>query len=58
MGYLSEPDSLLGITEIQLLNKWEKQGYVFEGGEEECQEYNNLPIKDTKAYILGRTHLF
>ena len=57
MGYLMEPESLSGITEIQVLNKWKKQGYIFEGGGEECQEYNNLSIKDTKIYILGKTRM-
>lgn len=57
MGYLMEPESLSGITEIQIVNRWDKQGYVFEGGGKECQEYNNLPVTDTKIFILGKTHL-
>ena len=57
MGQLMEPQSLSGISEIQILNKWKKQGYVFEGGGKECQDFNNLPIKDTKIYILGKTHM-
>ncbi len=56
-GYITQPNSLLGITEIQILNKWEKQGYVGEGGGEECLKHNNLPIKNTKIYVLSRTHL-
>lgn len=58
MGQITAPDCLSGISEIQFLNKWQKQGYVFEGGRNECQKINNMPIKNTKIYILGKTHLF
>jgi len=43
-----------GIKEIQILNKFSKQGYIFEGGEKECVELGN--VKDSKIYILTKTH--
>ena len=58
MGYLSNPDPISEVSEIQILNKWGKQGYVFEGGERECKEHNNLPIKETKIFIFSKTHVY
>lgn len=45
-----------GVTEIQVLNRHSKQGYIFEGGERECAEIGVLPKADD--YILGKTRLF
>ena len=36
MGTLPRPNSLDGVSEIRILNQSGRQGYVFEGGAEEC----------------------
>ena len=57
MGTISRPSSLEGISEIRVLNQFGRQGYVFEGGKEECEEINNMPSNETEMYVLGRTHM-
>ncbi|MEP2990906.1 MAG: hypothetical protein ABJO88_18275 [Parasphingorhabdus sp.] len=49
-----------GITEIQVLNQFRAQGYVYEKGLEDCETFNNRPAGDsmTKIEILGATHLY
>ena len=54
---LSAPGTLLQLSEISFLNRHAAQGYVFEGGENECKEYVKLPGNKTKLWVLGRTHL-
>jgi len=55
MGVLYQPDSLHGIKEVQITNPW-NDGFVFEGGEAECKEMNDMPIRDLELFILGKTH--
>src|SRR5690554_2103725 len=57
MGTLPRPNSLDGVTEIRILNQFGRQGYVFEGGKEECEEINDMPANETEIYVLGRTHM-
>lgn len=57
MGTLPRPNSLDGVTEIRILNQFGRQGYVFEGGKEECEEINDMPANETEVYVLGRTHM-
>lgn len=57
MGNITRPNSLDGISEIRILNQFGRQGYVFEGGKEECEEINNMPANETEIYVLGRTHM-
>ncbi|WP_417256878.1 hypothetical protein [Celeribacter halophilus] len=49
-----------GISEIQVLNQFRAQGYVYEKGLEDCETFNNRPVGDsmTKIEILGATHLY
>jgi len=54
---LTETDAFIELNEINFLNKHGPQSYVFEGGGTECKEYVKLPIKETKIWVLGRTHL-
>lgn len=58
MGTLSRPNSLDGVSEIRILNQFGRQGYVFEGGAEECEEINNMPANEKEIYVLGRTHMY
>lgn len=57
MGTIPRPNSLDGVSEIRVLNQFGRQGYVFEGGKEECEEINNMPANETEIYVLGRTHM-
>lgn len=57
MGTLPRPNSLDRVSEIRVLNQFSRQGYVFEGGAEECEEINNMPANETEIYVLGRTHM-
>lgn len=56
-GLTDSPSSLSGITEIRILNRFSRQGYVFEGGAVECHEFVELPASKTTLFVLGRTHL-
>jgi len=57
MGTIPFPNSLKGIKEIRVLNKFGRQGYVFEGGKSECGDLVKMSGSDTDIFILGRTHL-
>jgi len=58
MGTIPRPSSLDGISEIQVLNQFGRQGYVFEGGKAECEKINKMPANKTEMYVLGRTHMY
>lgn len=49
-----------GISEIQVLNQFDAQGYVHEKGLENCETFHNRPSGDamTKSEVLGATHLY
>ena len=53
--FTGAPDSYL--SEIEVLNTFGRQGYVFSGGRSECQEIGSLPMSDTEMYILSRTRM-
>ncbi|WP_205343128.1 hypothetical protein [Denitrificimonas caeni] len=57
MGTILSPSSLDEISEIKVLNQFGRQGYVFKGGKDECEEINNMPANKTEMYILGKTHM-
>ena len=57
MGSISQPKSLEAISEIRILNQFGRQGYVFEGGNEECSEILNMTGSKTELYVLSRTHM-
>ena len=47
-----------GIEEIEILNRFGAQGYVFEGGAQECRGLEKIPRERRNLYLLGMTHLF
>ncbi|WP_282026957.1 hypothetical protein [Limimaricola cinnabarinus] len=51
---------LEGVREIQVLNKFRTQGYVYEKGLEDCEKINSRPSGDdhTLLDILSATHMF
>lgn len=57
MGIIRRPNGLDGISKIKVLNQFGRQGYIFEGGEEECKEVNDIPANEVEMYIIGRTHM-
>lgn len=57
MGTITRPSSIDGVSEIRILNQFGRQGYVFRGGKEECEEINNMSANETEIYVLGRTHM-
>lgn len=58
MGTIPRPNSLNGVSEVRILNQFGHQGYVFEGGKQECEEINNMPANKTEIYVLGRTRMY
>lgn len=50
--------TLSGVRQIEILNQFGAQGYVFEGGGEECAELGELTTEKAKWKLLGMTHLF
>lgn len=56
-GTISRPNSLNGVSEIKVLNQFGRQGYVFEGGIDECKKIIHMPVHQTKFYVLERTHM-
>ena len=53
-----EDSNLAGVQEIKILNQFNAQGYVFEGGASACQELRKLSDNDLKFALLGKTHLY
>lgn len=51
------PGGWSGVTEVQVLNKYARQGYVFEGGENECAALGKLSGEESDRYVLGLTRL-
>ena len=51
------PDSWSGVSEVKVLNRHAHQGYVFEGGEAECNKLGELAADKTGPFILIRTRL-
>ena len=56
--WLGSKKALNGIKEITILNKFQKQGYIFEGGKNACQEMGNLKDKQSDFYLLGHSRLY
>lgn len=56
MGQLWQPQSLTGISEIKVLNFFDHDGFIFEGGDAECKELNKTPGNDLEIFILSKTH--
>lgn len=54
----NDSEVLEGATEIHILNSHKRQGYVFEGGAQECKELGKLKGKESDFFILGHTHLY
>ncbi len=46
------------VEQIEILNQFSAQGFVYEKGIEDCEAYNILPANDksTEIQILGNTH--
>ena len=46
------------IEQIEILNQFSAQGFVYEKGIEDCESFNNLPANDKsiEIQILGYTH--
>ena len=49
---------LVGVEEIEVLNHFNAQGYVFEGGAGACQEIEDMTDHDAKWAVLGKTHWY
>lgn len=46
-----------GIEEINILNEYEAQGYIFEGGANECIELASKSGTSSEFFILGKTRM-
>jgi len=53
-----KPESIEGINEISVLNKFEKKGYVFKGGRELCIAMGKLPDKEADGLLMGNSRLY
>lgn len=51
---------LPGVSSIEVLNQFSRQGYVYEAGTEDCAQINDLPVGDRigTLLVLGKTHAF
>ncbi len=47
-----------GIREIEILNQFGAQGYVFEGGANECRGLGELMSDGAYIRLLGQTHWY
>lgn len=54
----SSSDEWPDIEEVRILNRFGRQGYVFEGGAPECAEVGELNGQKAKFFVLGRTRMF
>ena len=48
------------VSEVQVLNRFSRQGYVYEAGTEGCEELNKIPVGDKMIDLLvaGKTRIF
>lgn len=49
---------LVGITEILILNRFQRSGWVFEGGRSACMPVFKAPSGKVQIRIAGQTHLY
>jgi len=47
-----------GVKRITIMNNHAEQGYVFEGGYDECIQSNNYKGKQKDAFLLGKSRLY
>ena len=50
--------NLDGVSEIWVLNQFERQGYVYEGGAAGCAEIKRAPKNVKRVALLGMSRLF
>ncbi len=56
MGKIWQPHSLTGIIEILVLNRFDHDGFLFEGGDLECDEINEIRgDRNIDFYIFSKT---
>ena len=50
--------ALAGVQEMHFLNEFKRQGYIFDGGIEECAELNSMAVgsDEKKRFIVFRTY--
>lgn len=56
--WLGNSSSLDGVKSIMVLNKFKKQGYVFEGGADVCNKLGKLKSQQAKIYLMGNSHIY
>ena len=56
--WLGKPDVLNHINEVVVINKYQKQGYVFEGGKSSCAELGNATQKDNNLVLMGHSRIY
>lgn len=55
--WFKRPNALKGITEVSVVNKFGRQGYVFEGGKRICEEMGKITTDEIDFYLMGHTRL-
>lgn len=56
LNAITDPPSLNDINEVRVLNMFGRQGFVFEGGRQECEGVVNFSGNNLEIHILGMTH--
>ncbi len=49
---------LEAVKEIEILNQFEKQGFVFENPMESCQKIGDSTEEAANLILMGGTHIF
>jgi hypothetical protein len=56
--WLGQEQALNKIKKITVLNKFQKQGYIFEGRKTACHKMGKLKDKQSDFYLLGHSGLY
>lgn len=56
--WLGNLDVLDGINEVVVINKYQKQVYVFEGGKSSCNKLGEATQKDNKLVLMAHSRMY
>jgi hypothetical protein len=52
----ADPGALAPVREVQIVNRFKATGYVFEGGQQACEEFVEMPGGPTDAGVRHKPH--
>ncbi|WP_281546262.1 hypothetical protein [Grimontia sp. SpTr1] len=57
--WLGDKDTLANVKSVAVLNKFSKQGYLFEGGADTCVKLGEFSSdKQSEVYLMGQSKIY